>query len=74
MFITLRPWRPPRNRARVNPIRDLRPVYPNCHAVIHSATPPRTLEEVSRMIRDCRLRQRGKKGRGKRQRKRRVAA
>jgi predicted HNH restriction endonuclease len=35
----------------VNPIRDLRPVCPNCHAVIHSTSPPRTIEEVKKMMR-----------------------
>jgi len=31
---------------RIDPVRDLRPVCPNCHAVIHSTTPPRTIEDV----------------------------
>jgi len=35
----------------VDPIKDLRPVCPNCHAVIHSADPPRTIEEVKHMLR-----------------------
>ena len=34
----------------VNPIEDLRPVCPNCHAVIHMATPPRSIEEVKAML------------------------
>jgi hypothetical protein len=34
----------------VDPICDLRPVCPNCHAVIHSTKPPRTVEEVQEMI------------------------
>lgn len=34
----------------VNPIEDLRPVCPNCHAVIHSVTPPRSIEEVKAML------------------------
>jgi hypothetical protein len=38
----------------VDPIRDLRPVCPNCHAVIHSRTPPYTIEEVRRMRREAR--------------------
>jgi hypothetical protein len=33
------------------PVRDLRPVCPNCHAVIHSTKPPRTIERVRKMIR-----------------------
>ena len=31
---------------RVNPIADLRPVCPNCHAVIHRRKPPYKIEEV----------------------------
>ena len=31
---------------QVNPIEDLRPVCPNCHAVIHRRKPPYTIEEV----------------------------
>jgi hypothetical protein len=34
-----------------DPVRDLRPVCPNCHAVIHSVNPPRTIDQVKRMIR-----------------------
>jgi predicted HNH restriction endonuclease len=36
---------------RVNPIEDLRPVCPNCHAVIHSQDPPYGLHEVGEMLR-----------------------
>lgn len=35
---------------QVDPIRDLRPVCPTCHAVIHSHTPPFTVEEITKMI------------------------
>ena len=38
----------------VDPIKDLRPVCPNCHAVIHLTRPPRTISEVKAMIRDRR--------------------
>jgi hypothetical protein len=38
-------------RSSVDPIRDLRPVCPNCHAVIHSTRPPRTIEQVKEMMR-----------------------
>lgn len=34
----------------VDPIRDLRPICPNCHAVIHSRRPQFTVEDVQRMI------------------------
>ncbi len=35
---------------RVNPIRDLRPVCPNCHAVIHSHEPPYTVRQVRNLL------------------------
>jgi 5-methylcytosine-specific restriction enzyme A len=35
----------------VDPIEDLRPVCPNCHAVIHLVNPPRSIEEVIDMLR-----------------------
>lgn len=31
---------------RVDPVRDLRPVCPNCHAMLHMGNPPLTLEEL----------------------------
>ena len=34
----------------VDPIKDLRPVCPNCHAVIHSRRPPFGVYEVKNMI------------------------
>lgn len=37
-------------RYRLNPIRDLRPVCPNCHAVIHHRDPPFTIDEVKAML------------------------
>jgi hypothetical protein len=40
-----------RMRYSVDPVRDLRPVCPNCHAVIHSTEPARTIEQVREMIR-----------------------
>ncbi len=36
---------------QVDPIADLRPVCPNCHAVIHLTTPPQSIEEVREMLR-----------------------
>lgn len=36
---------------QVDPIKDLRPVCPNCHAVIHATKPPRTIEQVEKMVR-----------------------
>lgn len=34
----------------VNPSEDLRPVCPNCHAVIHMTEPPRSIKEVQAML------------------------
>lgn len=34
----------------VDPIEDLRPVCPNCHAVIHMESPPYTIEQVQEML------------------------
>jgi hypothetical protein len=36
---------------KTDPVRDLRPVCPNCHAVIHSINPPRSIDQVRRMFR-----------------------
>lgn len=35
-----------------DPIKDLRPVCPNCHAVIHRKNPPYTIKQVERMIKN----------------------
>ncbi len=35
----------------LDPIKDLRPVCPNCHAMIHARVPPYSIEEVEQMIR-----------------------
>ena len=40
-----------RKRAAMDPVRALRPVCPNCHAVIHSTRPPRTIDQVKKMMR-----------------------
>ncbi|MEO8811493.1 MAG: HNH endonuclease, partial [Caulobacteraceae bacterium] len=34
----------------LSPERDLRPVCPNCHAMIHTRTPPLTIEEMRAVI------------------------
>jgi hypothetical protein len=34
----------------VDPIQDLRPVCPNCHAVLHRRSPPYSIEDVRRML------------------------
>ena len=35
---------------QVNPIEDLRPVCPNCHAIIHKKVPPYTCEELKAFL------------------------
>ena len=40
-----------RKRYRVDPVRDLRPVCPNCHAMLHRKEPAYTLEELTGMLR-----------------------
>jgi 5-methylcytosine-specific restriction enzyme A len=34
----------------VNPVRDLRPVCPNCHAMLHKRNPPFGIEELQEII------------------------
>ncbi|NLO69847.1 MAG: HNH endonuclease, partial [Porphyromonadaceae bacterium] len=34
----------------VNPVKDLRPVCPNCHAMIHRRSEPYTIEEIKEKI------------------------
>jgi 5-methylcytosine-specific restriction protein A len=35
---------------KVNPVSDLRPVCPNCHAVLHLGKEPRTIEELRAIL------------------------
>jgi 5-methylcytosine-specific restriction enzyme A len=37
-------------RYLLNPIEDLKPVCPNCHAIIHLRTPPFSIEEVQELL------------------------
>ena len=37
---------------RVDPIKDLRPVCPNCHLIIHMRNPPYSIDDVATMIKD----------------------
>jgi predicted HNH restriction endonuclease len=46
----LRPLSEIKGEYTVDPIKDLRPVCPNCHAVIHSRKPPYSVEDVQLMI------------------------
>lgn len=46
----LRPLSEIAEEYQVDPVNDLRPVCPNCHAVIHRRTPPYSIEEVRAML------------------------
>lgn len=35
---------------KVDPINELRPVCPNCHAMLHQASPPLTIEELQKRV------------------------
>ncbi|MBN9428862.1 MAG: HNH endonuclease [Burkholderiales bacterium] len=35
---------------QINPINDLRPVCPNCHAMLHSKDPPLAVEELRSLV------------------------
>lgn len=35
---------------QLDPVRDLRPVCPNCHAMLHSRSPPLTIEELKELV------------------------
>ncbi len=40
---------------RVDPIKDLRPVCPNCHVIIHKNNPAYSIDEVMAMIKNTRI-------------------
>jgi len=46
----LKPLNEIRKGYKIDPIKDLRPVCPNCHAVIHMRTPVYSIEEVKAML------------------------
>ena len=46
----LKPLSEIRSGYRLNPVKDLRPVCPNCHAMIHKRIPAYTIEEMKRLI------------------------
>jgi 5-methylcytosine-specific restriction enzyme A len=48
----LTPLSETRGEYQLDPIRDLRPVCANCHAVIHRHRPAYTIEEVQAMLRN----------------------
>ena len=37
---------------RVDPVKDLRPVCPNCHEILHRSEPPFTIEELKAIMRN----------------------
>lgn len=39
-----------RENYQVDPIKDLRPVCPNCHAMIHRQKEPLTIEELKKIM------------------------
>lgn len=39
---------------KVNPVKDLRPICPNCHAVIHLQNPPLSITELKLMLKQVR--------------------
>jgi 5-methylcytosine-specific restriction protein A len=39
-----------RKTYRIDPIRDLRPLCPNCHAVVHRSDPPMRVEDLRRIL------------------------
>jgi predicted HNH restriction endonuclease len=47
----LKPLSEVREAHEVDPVEDLRPVCPNCHAVIHRRTPPYDIDEVRAFLR-----------------------
>lgn len=50
----LKPLREIKEGYQVDPIKDLRPVCPNCHAVIHRRKPPYTIEAVKGFLKQAR--------------------
>lgn len=47
----LRPLSEARRRRRVDPARDLRPVCPNCHAMLHRSKDPADIDSLKRIVR-----------------------
>ena len=46
----LKPLSEIREKYELNPIQDLRPVCPNCHAMLHQRKPPYSIEELKQVI------------------------
>lgn len=41
-----------KKKYKIDPIKDLRPVCPNCHAMLHKSNPPYTIKELRKIIVD----------------------
>ena len=50
----LTPMSETRGQYEVNPIEDMRPICPNCHAMIHQKRPPYTIEQLRTMMKSTR--------------------
>lgn len=50
----LRPLSEIAEEYEIDPIKDLRPVCPNCHAMIHRRSPPFSLEEIKMFLKSAR--------------------
>lgn len=46
----LRPLSSVKESHEVDPVKDLRPVCPNCHAMLHTKSPPMAIEELQEII------------------------
>ncbi|WP_373291240.1 hypothetical protein [Paenibacillus marchantiophytorum] len=44
-----------RKTYKLHPIKDLRPVCANCHAIIHKHKPELSIEELCNMINACKI-------------------
>lgn len=47
----LKPLSVERKEHHVDPVEDLRPICPNCHAMLHKKNPPYTIEELREIMR-----------------------
>jgi 5-methylcytosine-specific restriction protein A len=39
-----------KEKYEIDPVKDLRPLCPNCHSIVHLKSPPYELDEVKRML------------------------
>lgn len=52
----LRPMAATRKSYMVDPVKDMRPVCPNCHAMLHQKSPPLSIEQLRKLLRKVRSR------------------